>query len=58
MLDAKPAGTPLAVNHEITPDEKGELIDATLYRGMIGSLLYLTASRPDIMFVTCLCARY
>ncbi|KAD5318304.1 hypothetical protein E3N88_18250 [Mikania micrantha] len=58
MSDAKPAGTPLAVNHEITPDEKGELIDATLYRGMIGSLMYLTASRPDIMFATCLCARY
>ncbi|KAD4981808.1 hypothetical protein E3N88_18479 [Mikania micrantha] len=58
MSDAKPAGTPLAVNHGITPDEKGELIDATLYRGMIGSLMYLTASRPDIMFATCLCARY
>ncbi|KAD2805416.1 hypothetical protein E3N88_38793 [Mikania micrantha] len=58
MSDAKPAGTPLAINHGITPDEKGELIDATLYRGMIGSLMYLTASRPDIMFATCLCARY
>ncbi|KAC9209899.1 hypothetical protein E3N88_46193 [Mikania micrantha] len=56
--DTKPAGTPLAINHGITPDEKGELIDATLYRGMIGSLMYLTASRPDIMFATCLCARY
>ncbi|KAD3336764.1 hypothetical protein E3N88_32283 [Mikania micrantha] len=58
MSDAKPAGTPLAVNHGITPDEKGELVDVTLYRGMIGSLMYLTASRPDIMFATCLCARY
>ncbi|KAD4385770.1 hypothetical protein E3N88_25939 [Mikania micrantha] len=58
MSDAKPTGTPLAVNHGITPDEKGELIDATLYRGMIGSLMYLTASRPDIMFARCLCARY
>jgi len=58
MLDAKPAGTPLAINHSLSPDEKGELIDATLYRGMIGSLMYLTASRPDIMFATCLCARY
>lgn len=58
MLDAKPAGTPLAMNHGISPDEKGELIDATLYRAMIGSLMYLIASRPDIMFATCLCARY
>ncbi|KAD3336888.1 hypothetical protein E3N88_32407 [Mikania micrantha] len=58
MSDAKPAGTRLAINHGITPDEKGELIDVTLYRGMIGSLMYLTTSRPDIMFATCLCARY
>ncbi|KAI3732428.1 hypothetical protein L1987_63633 [Smallanthus sonchifolius] len=58
MTDAKPAGTPLAINHGISPDDKGEYIDATLYRAMIGSLLYLTASRPDIMFATCLCARY
>ena len=34
------------------------LVDVTNYRGMIGSLLYLTASRPDIMFATCLCARF
>jgi len=33
-------------------------VDQTKYRGLIGSLLYLTASRPDIMFVVCLCARY
>lgn len=33
-------------------------IDITKYRGMIGSLLYLTASRPDIMFSVCLCARF
>ncbi|KAI3808072.1 hypothetical protein L1987_24014 [Smallanthus sonchifolius] len=58
MTDAKPAGTPLAINHGISPDDKGEYIDATLYRAMIGSLMYLTASRPDIMFATCLCARY
>jgi len=36
--------------------EKG--VDQTKYRGLIGSLLYLTASRPNIMFVVCLCARY
>ncbi|KAJ9536065.1 hypothetical protein OSB04_un000768 [Centaurea solstitialis] len=39
-------------------DSKGKHVDVTLYRGMIGSLLYLTASRPDIMYSTCLCARY
>ena len=33
-------------------------VDQTKYRGLIGSLVYLTASRPDIMFAVCLCARY
>jgi len=39
-------------------DEKGANVDQTKYRGLIGSLLYLTASRSDIMFNVCLCARY
>ena len=39
-------------------DEKGKPIDQTKYRGMIGSLLYLTTSRPDIMYSVCLCARF
>ena len=39
-------------------DDPGKSVDITSYRGMIDSLLYLTASRPDIMFSTCLCARY
>ena len=43
--------------HKLDLDE-GALVDVTNYRGMIGSLLYLTASRPDIMYSTCLCARF
>ncbi|GKA41658.1 copia protein [Tanacetum coccineum] len=43
---------------KLTRDEEGESVDNTKYRGMIGSLLYLTASRPDIMFSVCLCARF
>ncbi|GJT25346.1 hypothetical protein Tco_0895283 [Tanacetum coccineum] len=43
---------------KLTKDEEGESVDNTKYRGMIGSLLYLTASRPDIMFSVCLCARF
>jgi hypothetical protein len=39
-------------------DENGKTVDTKLYRGMIGSLLYLTASRPDIMFSVCMCARF
>ena len=42
----------------LDPDEKGKPVDITNYRAMIGSLLYLTASRPDIMFAVCLCARF
>ncbi|KAL8100574.1 hypothetical protein AgCh_032722 [Apium graveolens] len=38
--------------------DTGISVDITNYRGMIGSLLYLTASRPDIMYATCLCARF
>ncbi|GJV31784.1 hypothetical protein Tco_1392184 [Tanacetum coccineum] len=48
----------MASETKLTRDEDGEPIDDTKYRGMIGSLLYLTASRPDIMFSVCLCARF
>ncbi|GKF37337.1 retrovirus-related pol polyprotein from transposon TNT 1-94, partial [Tanacetum coccineum] len=37
---------------------KGKEVDPTCYRGMIGSLMYITASRPDFVFVVCMCARY
>ncbi|GJZ63557.1 retrovirus-related pol polyprotein from transposon TNT 1-94 [Tanacetum coccineum] len=49
---------PKAWKTKLTRDEEGEFVDNTKYRGMIGSLLYLTASRPDIMFSVCLCARF
>nr|GEV65291.1 uncharacterized mitochondrial protein AtMg00810-like [Tanacetum cinerariifolium] len=39
-------------------DEDGEEVDVYMYRSMIGSLMYLTSSRPDIMFIVCACARY
>nr|GFD06752.1 putative mitochondrial protein [Tanacetum cinerariifolium] len=39
-------------------DETGKDVELHLYRSMIGSLMYLTASRPDIMFVVCACARH
>ncbi|KAI3715070.1 hypothetical protein L6452_22036 [Arctium lappa] len=43
---------------KLDSDPSGKSVDVKTYKGMIGSLLYLTASRPDIMFATCLCARY
>ncbi|GKE57530.1 hypothetical protein Tco_1496715 [Tanacetum coccineum] len=50
--------TPMSSDTKLMKDEECELVDSTKYRGMIGSLLYLTASRPDIMFSVCLCARF
>ncbi|GJY71648.1 hypothetical protein Tco_0475351 [Tanacetum coccineum] len=50
--------TPMSSDTKLTKDEECESVDSTKYQGMIGSLLYLTASRPDIMFSVCLCARF
>ncbi|GKF57974.1 hypothetical protein Tco_0171511 [Tanacetum coccineum] len=45
-------------NKKLDEDLQGKLVDATLYHGMIGSLMYLTSSRPDLNYAVCLCARY
>ena len=45
-------------NDKLSKDENGVSIDPTLFRSMIGSLLYLTASRPDICFSVGICAKY
>nr|AAS98452.2 putative polyprotein [Oryza sativa Japonica Group] len=58
LEDAKPIKTPMATNGHFDLDEGGKPVDLKLYRSMIGSLLYLTASRPDIMFSVCMCARF
>ena len=58
MDDCKAIKTPMATNGHLDMDEGGNPVDQTLYRSMIGSLLYLTASRPDIMFSVCMCARF
>ncbi|KAJ9538292.1 hypothetical protein OSB04_031025 [Centaurea solstitialis] len=58
MNDAKPASTPMETHKQLTADVEGEEVDVHHYRSMIGSLMYLTASRPDIMFAVCVCARY
>ncbi|GKC62104.1 retrovirus-related pol polyprotein from transposon TNT 1-94, partial [Tanacetum coccineum] len=50
--------TPMVPLNNLGPDLSGKSINETQYRGMIGSLMYLTASRPDIQLSTCLCARY
>ncbi|GJU02582.1 hypothetical protein Tco_1112920 [Tanacetum coccineum] len=58
LEDSKPMKTPISTETKLTKDVEGESVDNTKYRGMIGSLLYLTTSRPDIMFSVCLCARF
>jgi hypothetical protein len=58
LEDSKPIKTPMSMETKLTKDEESESVDSTKYRGMIGSLLYLTASRPDIMYSVCLCARF
>ncbi|GJT89046.1 retrovirus-related pol polyprotein from transposon TNT 1-94 [Tanacetum coccineum] len=50
--------TPMIENKKLDEDLQGKPVDATLYRSMIGSLMYLTSSRHDLNYVVCLCARY
>ncbi|GJS82082.1 putative ribonuclease H-like domain-containing protein [Tanacetum coccineum] len=54
----KTASTPIETNKAFLKDEEAKDVDVYLYKTMIGSLMYLTASRPDIMFVVCACARF
>jgi len=56
--DCKEATTLIATNCLMDADEAGQPVDSTKYRWLIGSLLYLTASRPNNQFGVCLCARF
>ncbi|GJU50929.1 putative ribonuclease H-like domain-containing protein [Tanacetum coccineum] len=52
------ASTPIKTSKALTKDEDGEFVDVHLYRSIIGSLMYLTSSRPGIMFSVCACLRF
>jgi hypothetical protein len=56
MKDAKPAKTPMGTEGHLDLNKGGKSVDQKAYRSMIGSLLYLCASRPDIMLSVCMCA--
>ncbi|GJW75549.1 hypothetical protein Tco_0134919, partial [Tanacetum coccineum] len=58
LEDSKPTKTQMLTKIKLTKDDEADSVDSSKYQGMIGSLLYLTASRPDIMFSVCLCARF
>jgi hypothetical protein len=58
MKDAKPAKTLMGMDGHLDLDKGGKSVDQKAYRSMIGSLLYLCASRTDIMLSTCMCARF
>ncbi|GKA30823.1 hypothetical protein Tco_0717128 [Tanacetum coccineum] len=56
--DAPSSNTPMVEKNKLDEDLHRTPVDATLYRGMIGSLMYLTSSRPDLIYAVCLCAEY
>nr|GEW82944.1 uncharacterized mitochondrial protein AtMg00810-like [Tanacetum cinerariifolium] len=56
--DAPSTNKPMVENNKLDKDLQGTPVDATLYHGMIGSLVYLTSSRPELIYAVCLCARY
>ncbi|XP_023756961.1 uncharacterized mitochondrial protein AtMg00810-like [Lactuca sativa] len=58
MDNCSSAKVPTAFGNKISADPSGEPFDHKTYRGLIGSLMYLTANRPDIVFATGVCARY
>ncbi|GJT08564.1 hypothetical protein Tco_0843026 [Tanacetum coccineum] len=58
LKDSKPTKMPMSTEIKLTKDDDADSMDSSKYQSMIGSLLYLTASSPDIMFSVCLCARF
>ncbi|GJU62751.1 putative ribonuclease H-like domain-containing protein [Tanacetum coccineum] len=58
FIEVKTASTLMEPQKPLLKDENGEEVDVHMYRSMIGSLMYFTSSRPNIMFAVCACARY
>nr|GEV67631.1 hypothetical protein [Tanacetum cinerariifolium] len=58
LTEGKSASTPIDIEKPLLKDPDGEDVDVHTYRSMIGSLMYLTSSRPDIVFLVCACARF
>jgi hypothetical protein len=58
MDESKSISTPMGINGSLDSDASGNMVDQKMYRSMIRSLLYVTASRPDVIFSVCMCARF
>jgi hypothetical protein len=58
IAELRPMSTLMSTAAALDLDENGEAVNQREYRSMIGSLLYLMVTRPDIQFVVCLCARF
>ena len=58
MLDCKPISTPMDPNMRLQEDKGKDLEDVTMYRQLVGSLIYLTLTRPDISYVVGVISRY
>ncbi|GKE84810.1 retrovirus-related pol polyprotein from transposon TNT 1-94 [Tanacetum coccineum] len=58
MKSCDPVSTPMEIKDKLDLDQNRSLVDAMKYHSMIGALMYLTSSRPDIVHATCLCAWY
>ncbi|GJX37350.1 retrovirus-related pol polyprotein from transposon TNT 1-94 [Tanacetum coccineum] len=58
MQSSDPVDTPMVDKSKLDEDLQRKPVDPTHYRGMIGSLMYLTSSRPDLVFAVCMCAQY
>jgi hypothetical protein len=56
--DAKAISTPMRTNRNLDSDASGNMVDQKMYQSIIGSLLYVTALRPDVMFSVCISARF
>ncbi|GJT19573.1 retrovirus-related pol polyprotein from transposon TNT 1-94 [Tanacetum coccineum] len=58
MESCDPLDTLMVEKSKLDEDTQGKSVDPTHYRGMVGTLMYLTSSRPDLVYVVCMCARY
>jgi hypothetical protein len=58
MIESKAISTPMGKNENLDHDASDNMVDQKLYRSLMGSLLYVTASRPDVIFSVCMCARF